>query len=130
MTLFTSQSPEFWEKRLTGNEPQRVQNAIKRIYAAYPPECLPMGICDPMYIMNVICKELGVGDGCGNFTLSESDNLPNPKVACSTRCGEGACDCREAYFSKIKGLLRESITGLSSTGLDVSLVTDIKNILR
>ncbi len=63
------QTKEFWQKRLSGNEPQRVQNAIKRIYAAYPENCLPDGLCDPMYIMNVICKELGVGDGKGKFTL-------------------------------------------------------------
>ncbi|HHW36819.1 MAG TPA: hypothetical protein GXX18_06200 [Bacillales bacterium] len=25
------------------------------------------GICDPMYISNVIANELGLGDGCGNF---------------------------------------------------------------
>ena len=31
------------------------------------------GICDPMYISNVIAVELGLGDGCGNF----SDNKPN-----------------------------------------------------
>ena len=49
--------------------PPQVKRAIQRIYASYPPECLPKGICDPMYIMNVIAKELGVGDGMGNFTL-------------------------------------------------------------
>ena len=31
------------------------------------------GICDPMYIANVIAVELNLGDGCGNF----ADNKPN-----------------------------------------------------
>ena len=60
---------EYWDKRFFGNEPEKVKNAIKRVYEAYCPEDLPQGICDPMYIMNVICFELGVGDGQGNFKV-------------------------------------------------------------
>ena len=60
---------EYWDKRLTGNEPDKVKRAIKRIYEAYPKECLPQGICDPMYIMNIICLELGIGDGQGHFRV-------------------------------------------------------------
>lgn len=59
----------YWEKRLNGNEPEKVKNALKRIYSAYPKECMPQGTADPMYIMNIICLELGVGDGQGNFNL-------------------------------------------------------------
>ena len=64
---------EYWNKRFNDNTPERVKNAIKRVYWAYPPECLPKGLCDPMYIMNVICHELGIGDGQGNFNLPDED---------------------------------------------------------
>jgi len=59
----------YWDKRLNGNEPEKVKNAIKRIYSAYPSECMPQGTSDPMYIMNIIAVELGIGDGQGNFNL-------------------------------------------------------------
>lgn len=66
---------EYWNARFTGKEPEQVKNAIKRVYSAYPGDCLPQGICDPMYIMNVICLELGIGDGQGNFNnLMEVSN--------------------------------------------------------
>lgn len=62
---------KYWEKRFEfcDNVPDKVKNAIKRVYSSYPKECLPQGICDPMYIMNVICLELGIGDGQGNFNV-------------------------------------------------------------
>jgi hypothetical protein len=60
---------QYWEDRLPKSTPERVRKAIQRVYGAYPPECLPQGICDPMYILNVIAFELGIGDGQGNFTL-------------------------------------------------------------
>jgi len=58
---------KYWDKRLDDTVPDKVKSAIKRIYGAYPHECMPQGICDPMYIMNVICFELGIGDGKGGF---------------------------------------------------------------
>lgn len=64
----------YWRLRTDykGNKyPEKVKNAIKRVYNAYPPECMPQGLADPMYIMNVICYELGIGDGKGNFNLPE-----------------------------------------------------------
>jgi len=64
---------DHWKERLDENTPDRVKNAIKRIYAAYPADCMPQGLCDPMYIINVICHELGVGDGQGNFNLPIKD---------------------------------------------------------
>jgi len=67
------QYPEtYWRLRTDykGNGyPEKVKSAIKRVYESYPAECMPQGLADPMYIMNVICKELGVGDGQGNFNL-------------------------------------------------------------
>jgi hypothetical protein len=60
----------YWDKRfMTRDIPDKVKTAIKRIYNSYPVECLPQGLADPMYIMNIICLELGVGDGKGNFYL-------------------------------------------------------------
>jgi hypothetical protein len=58
---------EFWEERLDKNLPENWKRAIKRIYGAYPEECLPNGLCDPMYILNVMAFELGLGDGQSNF---------------------------------------------------------------
>jgi hypothetical protein len=60
---------EYWTKRLGPDVPAKVQAAIKRIYSSYPAECMPQGICDPMYIMNTIAFELGIGDGKGNFDI-------------------------------------------------------------
>ena len=60
---------KYWDKRLDEDVPTKIQRAIKRVYNSYPAQCMPQGICDPMYIMNVICLELGVGDGQSNFTI-------------------------------------------------------------
>jgi hypothetical protein len=60
---------EYWEKRFEFCNNERVKNAIKRVYESYPENCMPQGICDPMYIMNVIALELGIGDGNGNFNI-------------------------------------------------------------
>ena len=62
---------KYWDDRIDTDCPEKVKNAIKRIYSCYPKECMPQGLCDPMYIMNVICKELGVGDGQNNFNLPD-----------------------------------------------------------
>jgi hypothetical protein len=43
--------------------PQQIANASKGICAAHQIK----GICDPMYIANVIAFELGAGDGQGSF---------------------------------------------------------------
>lgn len=47
--------------------PETHKKAIERIYQAYPFDCLPKGICDPVYMLNVFCQELGIGDGRSNF---------------------------------------------------------------
>lgn len=62
---------KYWDERLSPKTPQSVKNAIKRVYASYPHDCMPQGVCDPMYIMNTICFELGIGDGKGNFKLAK-----------------------------------------------------------
>lgn len=63
---------KYWEDRfdyMSVPVPDKVKKAIKRVYESYPVGCLPQGICDPLYIMNAIALELGVGDGKGNFFL-------------------------------------------------------------
>lgn len=60
---------EYWSERLDKNVPEKLKNAIKRIYNAYPKNCMPQGLSDPMYIVNVIALELGIGDGKGNFKI-------------------------------------------------------------
>lgn len=58
---------EYWKKRLDKKLPDNYKKAIKRAYEVYLPEDMPQGICDPMYILNVLCYEIGIGDGQGNF---------------------------------------------------------------
>lgn len=60
---------EYWKERFNDKTPEPVKRAIMRVYNAYPKDCMPQGICDPMYIMNVIAHELGIGDGQGNFNI-------------------------------------------------------------
>lgn len=64
---------EYWDKRLS-DEPEPIKRAIKKVYNSYPADCLPQGVCDPMYIMNTIALELGIGDGKGNFNLKEGES--------------------------------------------------------
>lgn len=61
---------EFFEEAFKGhNVPQKIKNASESI-------CIKFniyGICDPMYIVNNIAYELGIGDGCSNFNDNEPD---------------------------------------------------------
>ena len=66
-------SAEYWGKRIDDNVPTRVKNAITRIYESYPRECMPQGLSDPMYIMNIIALELGIGDGHGAFNVRDEE---------------------------------------------------------
>jgi len=61
-------SVKFIDEAFKGvNCPDSHKKAMQRIYGAYPAECLPRGICDPVYMLNVLCLELGIGDGKSNF---------------------------------------------------------------
>lgn len=66
---------EYWDKRFetykAPEPPEQVKKAIMRVYDSFPEDRMPRGLCDPMYIMNVIAYELGVGDGQGNFNLPD-----------------------------------------------------------
>ena len=48
-------------------EPYRVPNNIKRLSTCICRSYNITGICDPMYIANIIALELGKGDGQGHF---------------------------------------------------------------
>ena len=64
----TEELNDFLAKAFEGhNIPETHKKAIRHIYGAYPKECMPQGICDPMYILNVFCMHLGIGDGKSNF---------------------------------------------------------------
>lgn len=63
-------SPEFYNeafrKATTGekyNLPPGLRKAVEHICSVYGIR----GICDPMYVANVIAHEMGFGDGKGNF---------------------------------------------------------------
>jgi len=58
---------EFMKKSGVDKLPEVWQNVIKRIYSSYPLKCLPNGICDSVYICNIIAHELKLGDGRTNF---------------------------------------------------------------
>lgn len=54
----------FFTKAFKGyNAPERLKAAASRICVAYGIR----GICDPMYIANLIAVELGLGDGKNSF---------------------------------------------------------------
>lgn len=67
---------EEWAERVSVNDyPEPVRRAIRRVYESYPKDCMPKGICDPAYIMNILAFELGFGDGQGNFWFpAQEDN--------------------------------------------------------
>jgi len=61
---------EFFIEAFKGyNIPKNIRNISESICREFNIK----GICDPMYIANVIAFELCLGDGCGNF----NDNKPN-----------------------------------------------------
>jgi hypothetical protein len=62
---------EYWKERFNYYKPipEEIKTAIKKVYSSYPHDCMPQGNCDPMYIMNIIAHELGIGDGKGTFFL-------------------------------------------------------------
>jgi hypothetical protein len=62
--VFTNETPDFLA-------PAPVRRALTRLYSSYGSVGLmPGGICDPMYIANVIAHECGWGDGESHFSLA------------------------------------------------------------
>lgn len=59
-----SKQNDFFDEAFKGHSvPRDIRRLSERLCLAYGIR----GICDPMYIANVIAKELGLGDGQGNF---------------------------------------------------------------
>jgi hypothetical protein len=67
------------------------------------------GICDPMYIANVAAFELGIGDGCGNFTgaVIAADQDAIDKF--SRRFGFSYSSCIGDKVSELRPLLVETL---------------------
>lgn len=66
MNLFNrEESKKFFDEAFKGNNPPKnLRRISERICTSYG----ITGICDPMYICNIIALELGFGDGQSNFT--------------------------------------------------------------
>ena len=59
----------FFDKAFANTEtPENLRRLAARLCRSYGIR----GICDPMYIANVIACELGIGDGHGNFNETKS----------------------------------------------------------
>jgi hypothetical protein len=56
-------SNEWFEAAFKQNTPEDIKRLSIRLCRSYSIK----GICDPMYIANIIALELGRGDGQGNF---------------------------------------------------------------
>lgn len=55
---------EFFKEAFKGSEvPKDIKRLSERLCRSYGIR----GICDPVYIANIIALELGLGDGQGNF---------------------------------------------------------------
>ena len=52
-------------------EPYKLPENLKRLSRRLCRSYGIRGVCDPMYIANVIAVELGLGDGLSNFNQSE-----------------------------------------------------------
>ena len=52
-------------------EPYQVPADLKRLATRLCRSYGIRGVCDPMYIANVIAVELGLGDGLSNFNMGE-----------------------------------------------------------
>ena len=65
---------EFFNEAFEG---YNVSTNIRNISESICREFNINGICDPMYISNVIAVKLGLGDGCGNFSDNSKLNFDN-----------------------------------------------------
>lgn len=54
-------------------QPYQLPENLKRLSARLCRSYDIRGVCDPMYIANVIAVELGLGDGLSNFNTGESN---------------------------------------------------------
>ncbi len=54
-------------------DPYQVPPALKQVATRLCRSYGIRGVCDPMYIANVIAVELGLGDGLSNFNTGETN---------------------------------------------------------
>lgn len=56
-------------------KPYNVPDDLKRLSTRICRSYGIRGLCDPMYIANVIAVELGLGDGLSNFNTSRKEQI-------------------------------------------------------
>lgn len=93
--------------------PERIKNTTIAIMRRFT----ITGLCDGMYISNVIAHTCGIGDGQGNFTSNEITNIGEIAVnlQCSYGCNIFKRDLRELENILETGSLNKSqaIIGLN-----------------
>lgn len=63
---YNTKDKKFFDEAFRENQvPENIKRLSARLCRSYGIN----GICDPMYIANVIALELGLGDGQGNFKV-------------------------------------------------------------
>lgn len=94
---------EFFQKAFEGyNVPLSIRMASEEICQEFN----ITGICDPMYISNVIAKELGIGDGCHHF----NDNSPSlEKIEHLSQRLKGSYGCNIDDAAKVEDFIRKYI---------------------
>jgi len=90
---------EFFEEAFEGYEvPSNIRKASEEICTRFNIK----GICDPMYISNVIALESGSGTGGGEFYSGEIDNIE--KLAKRLQ-GAYGCNIRKDEIEKVIEIL-------------------------
>ena len=106
---------EFFTEAFKG---YNVPSNIKSISESICREFNINGICDPMYISNVVAVELNLGDGCGNF----NGNVPN-----LDNVGKLAERLKYSYGCNIDSLeLTKSIIMKNVIKININVLDDVK----
>ena len=99
-------------------EGYKVPERIKKTAIAIMKRFTIDGLCDGMYISNVIAHTCGIGDGQGNFTSDEITNFEEIAVNLQSvyRCNIFKKDIRELETILESGTLKksQSINGLNT----------------
>ncbi len=104
-------------ERLKNNVPEEIKKRVEAITKRY----IINGICDPMYIANIIANRTGCGDGMGEFT-----SVPE---FTTEQCETVATALRNAYGCNIFDEDLEELTGILKTG-KLSAVRSIEGLYR
>lgn len=101
---------EFFNKAFTdstNNEPYNVPDDIRKVAERICMAYGIRGICDPMYIANLIAIELGLGDGSSNFespidkTEVVDDLISEVIYSQRMRSGGEVAEKRQAVINRI-----------------------------